>query len=123
MPNARWVQVKVSANHCGLAGQIGGNGISPQAAQSQQYTQWLAVDEDDEILAVVNGDGQMWYASEQFRNGFHGHPQPAGVPQLPLPRSGTFISEDGAKRRVEAWFSHMTFLQPQQTGWVYKLAP
>jgi hypothetical protein len=97
MSNARWVQQQpvhtmTAGNYTVPASPSGA--ILGNQQQSPGVT-WFAVADDDEILANVTGDGQHWTAYCAHSSTPHQQHKHA-----------TFISEAGAKRRVEFWLSN-----------------
>lgn len=72
--------------------------------------QWLAVNEDDEIVATVTEYSGQWVTDVSANAKPGGH-------------RATFISEAAAKKRAEQQLTPAyTFDQPV-TGWVYKVQP
>lgn len=97
---ARWVQI--------TQGQTGISGIplGPPAT-----SQWMAVDEEDEIIAHVVGDAQLWQASTAWTG------------STGATKNGAFISESAAKRRVEKWMQATHTFLASGTAWVYAITP
>jgi hypothetical protein len=87
-------------------------GLTAPGGSGTAQDQWAAVDEDDEVMAVVaEGMGGLWSASVTY-TGVGGNS-----------KSGTFLSEAAAKRRVEKWFSPQYTFDKQNASWVYQVSP
>lgn len=103
---ARWEQIAQTSNGVGFSLAGGGS----HAIQSPPM-QWVAVDDDDEILAFVTGGGMLWTAHISYTGTLgHSHSQ------------GTFLSEDAGKRRVEKWLAATHDFQ-RPANWVYSVSP
>lgn len=98
--NARWVQIQQQS------ASLTSHSVSPT------YEQWVAVDDDDEIIGTAGGDGQMWTASI----GGHGSPLGPG-------KYGSFITLDAAKRRVQNWLHPQYTFGAPPANWVYRTNP
>ncbi len=84
------------------------SGFSIGASSANPPAHWYVVDEDDEIIAGVNGADTFWNADVSHGN---------------VSKRGVFLSEAAAKRKVEKWLSPTYTFQAAPTAWVYGVAP